>query len=164
MPASLSVSGDTVTLTLKPSGTVTYSVMVALPVAALSDKTSGERDPFEYGLSDLNSITFSGENPKITENIARLKNPGAPLQHSTARLVIPWDTQLSESESAKAVKWVEGVEKDGLEPYITVEAEKHEKHTLGISEYRKAMKRLMKKSSKWSYAVGGLDEPVLYTK
>ena len=146
VPASLSVSGDTVRLTLKPGGTVAYPVMVALPVAALSDKTSGERDPFEYGLSDLHSITFSEENHKIAENVARLKNPKAPLYIQTVRLATPWDIMSSPSQHEKleeAKKWVTAVEKDGLEPYITFEADKHAR-AKSVHEYRRAIRELMK--------------------
>ncbi len=148
VPAWLSVNGNSVTLSLKPTEATAYPVFVAMPVAALSDKTSGERDPFEYGLSDLNSITFSGENSKIAENIARLKNPKAPLYVQTARLATPWDILKSSSQGylrAQAEKWVPAVEKDGLEPYITIEADEHEEHPPKVSVYRRAIKELMEK-------------------
>jgi len=146
VPTSLTVNDDTVTLTLKPSETTVYPIFTEMPVAAPSDKVSAERDPFEYGLSDLHSKTFSGENPNITENISRLKNPEAPLYIQTARLAIPWDILTSPAESekrAEAEKWVPAVEKDGLEPYITVEADTHEMNPPSVPKYRYAIKRLI---------------------
>ncbi len=137
MPASLSVSEGTITLTITPGETNAYPFLAALSVAAPSDNVSAERDPFEYGLADEVPSVFANENVK------RLQDSKAPLHIQTARKTIPWDVLqgLRESklptaktrEEAEIIKkeakelkvfeeWLDQVEADHLTPYVTLKS------------------------------------------
>ncbi len=137
VPASLSVSEGTITLTITPGETTAYPLLAALSVAAPSDNVSAERDPFEYGLADEIPSVFANENVK------RLQNSKAPLHIQTARKTIPWDVLqgLRESklptaktrEEAEIIKkeakelkvfeeWLDQVEADHLTPYVTLKS------------------------------------------
>ena len=116
IPASLRVSGDTITLTIKPASGATFPLLAATTIAAPSDKTSEERDPVTYGLADDRPQTFTEikSEPNITNG---------PLKVHTARLVIPYDTfaktgQKYERERLKS--WLAAVEADKLQPYVTL--------------------------------------------
>ena len=156
VPASLSIEGDRITLTLKPGETTTFPVLTAMPVAAPSDKTSSERDPFEYGLSDEQPATFENENAK------RLQSPSAPLHVTTARTAIPWDI-LNPSESgvlARLEGWLANVEADKLTPYITLRTD-YNRPNPGVKAYRVAMRNLMKRYDGRVKRWGAWNEPDL---
>jgi len=123
LPASLSVTSDTITMTIKPSAHATYPLLAETTVAAPSDKTSEERDPVEYGLADERPESFSPLDPKLKTG---------PLHVRTARLFIPYDTLITEKTETtqnheeklrnreKLAHWLPAVEHEHLQPYITL--------------------------------------------
>jgi hypothetical protein len=172
VPAALSINEDTIILTIRPSETTTYPLLVAASVAAPSDKVSAERDPFEYGLADEKPETFAGENPithenaKTFENISRLKGATAPLHIQTARKTIPWDVLKGlpfeklksleeikgphkeelkkEAEELKHLEeWLTNVEADHLKPYITLKSDEINTSP-SVPAYRTAIRNLIK--------------------
>jgi hypothetical protein len=94
VPASLSITGDTINLTIKPGPTTTYPTIAGLTIAAPTDKVSAERDPVRYGLSDEHHTTFAKEeNGKIVNESAldpNLQGTGT-LKVTTARIVVPYN-------------------------------------------------------------------------
>jgi sugar lactone lactonase YvrE len=157
VPASLSVTGNTITLHLEPGDATTFPVLAAIAVAAPSDETSSERDPFEYGLADDLPQTFANQ------NALQLTNPEAPLHIQTARLVTPWDVLTSPLEAEKRAileQWVPAVEADGLQPYITFKASPFHKAP-DIPEYRKAIQEVIKTYKSQVGHWGAWNEPDL---
>lgn len=152
--ATLSAAGDTLTLTTKPTEATAYPAFAAIAVAAPTDRESDERDPFEYGLADNLSATFT--NPNVT----RLKEAASPLHIQTARITIPWDI-LKPFEATKyaAFKaWLANVEKDRLKPYVTLQSDLlHPPPSVG--RYREAVRNLLKDFGKSVKKWGAWNEP-----
>jgi sugar lactone lactonase YvrE len=125
VPASLSITGDTITLTIKPGPTTTYPTIAGLTIAAPTDKVSAERDPVRYGLSDEHPTTFAKEeNGEIVEQSAldpNLQGTGT-LKVTTARIVVPYNvfSKPNPQERPRLKKWLEAVKIAGLKPYITL--------------------------------------------
>jgi sugar lactone lactonase YvrE len=140
VPASLSVREDTITLTIKPSETATYPILAAMPVAAPSDKVSGERDPFEYGLADEKPINFT--NPNVTQ----LESSKAPLDIQTARITVPWNLLdgYHSGEVARLNEWLEKVEANPnhLMPYITLRSN-YAREEPNVPKYREAVRKIL---------------------
>jgi len=143
VPASLSATANTVTLTVKPSQSATYPVLIDPTVAAASDKTSKARAPkFRYGLSDEqpHNLEHSGVAPETFNNID--PNLKSQLHIGTARLIVRYniltDSHLEQEEKQRQqqevkegkefrltemerlVGWLRAVQHDHLEPYITL--------------------------------------------
>ncbi len=163
VPAFLSVHEDTITLTIKPGEISTYPLLAAVSVAAPSDKVSAERDPFEYGLADNLTATFDNE------EALRLTGPTAPLHIQSARRVVPWDIKSRPAERVEVEQWVTAVEKRGLEPYLTIEAdtkkvEATEKlENLSVPEYRAKVKGVISTFERKGVNLwGAWNEPELY--
>ena len=125
VPASLRVTGDTITMSVSPGMETTYPTIADLKIAAPSDKVSSERDPVRYGLADDDPETFHGRYEKITEsgksvNVfdPNLQSKAAPLHVTTARLVIPYDVffTLTSAEASRLKDWIEEVRADNLQP------------------------------------------------
>jgi hypothetical protein len=157
VPAVLSVHEDTITLTIRPSGTTTYPLVAAVSVAAPSDKVSGERDPFEYGLADELAPDFANE------NVLRLTaaSPRSPLYVQTARRTIPWDLHrgFEETEHKKFNEWLSQVEADHLKPYVTFKSD--EVHHAKLPEYREGVRRTIKEYDGRIKRWGAWNEPEL---
>ena len=146
VPASLSIQGDTITLQLKPTESTAYPAYAAVAVAAPSDKTSSERDPFEYGLADEQPSHFGAHLDKKLET--------GPLKIKTARIFVPYDTVVRSEEAKERAsneghterqrlnEWLEAVRVDGLQPYITLQHSKYRGRP-SISRYREAVKAFM---------------------
>ena len=144
VPASLTVLGDTLTLTVRPDPGAPFPVTAAMTVAAPSDKTSAARDPLEYGLSEQHHATFEGFDPN-------LESKSAHLHVATARIFVPYDLVVTRNETREKSlqtteratqqeeiahkhraeldvpptqkenlnKWLAAVQHDGLSPYVT---------------------------------------------
>ncbi len=107
VPATLTTSGDRITLTISPPEGVTYPVSAEVATAAPSDLVSIARDPVLYGISDPKPEIFTSLDPKLQK---------APLHVRIARDLIPYDSKASEVKA-----WLEAVNTAKLEPYITLE-------------------------------------------
>ena len=160
VPASLHISGDTVTLTLKPETGTAYPLMAVLAVTAPTNATRAERDPVRYGLADDRPETFAKESggklveengKPIDELDPNLQKASAPLHVTTARLVIPYNVFLHSgaSERWRLTNWVRGVKADGLQPYITLGPDTKcprtslECYVPSLPEYRAGIKDLI---------------------
>ena len=125
IPASLSVEGNTVTMTLTPSEHTVFPATAALSVAA-SSKPSPPKGA-TYGLSDENTSAFdeSEDDPKHFD--PRLEN--GPLKAKFARRIVDYDTPLNSPEGENLMQWVQTVEEKkgpqlekGLQPFVTFRA------------------------------------------
>ncbi|HTZ62758.1 MAG TPA: hypothetical protein VMB51_01495 [Solirubrobacteraceae bacterium] len=165
VPATLSVSGDTITLAVKPSAGATFPLIPAMSVAAPTNQVSEERDPVErYGLADDTPEAFSPFDHNLETG---------PMHVKTARLVIPYDVLFEKvkqreiqaqhervkdkkapgiTEYERLTKWLTAVRGDKLEPFITIGPDfgcnKHEAHhreceVPGKERYREAVHELM---------------------
>jgi hypothetical protein len=131
VPASLSVAGDTVTLTIKPTAGTTYPMLGDMTIAAPSDKVSAERDPVHYGLADQNPANF--EHDGLHDNQPFDPNlKSGPLKIAKARLRIPYDVLFSQVrrhreplEYSRLTAWLAAVRARRLEPYITLGPDEH---------------------------------------
>jgi sugar lactone lactonase YvrE len=158
VPASLSMHGDTVTMTLDTNETTAYPVLANLSIGAPSDKTSSERDPFEYGLSDEEPSHFGdGLDPRLKSGALNIK---------TARLFVAYDALVPAEERKEASRerkrieeWLSGVEKNGLTPYVVFQHSAHRGKSL--SEYRAGITLLMKKFKGRVKYWGAWNEPDL---
>jgi hypothetical protein len=162
VPTRLTVTGDTITITVKPESTTTYPILVSMEVAAPTNTESTERDPFEYGLADNKPEAFA----PFDENLET-----GSMQVRTARITIPYDVatkpieerekkEKNDDEKAVLLDWLRNVSADKLpapskghlEPYITLTADKFvksdcENHRPGcqppsVSQFRAAFKKL----------------------
>ncbi len=153
VPTSLKVSGDTITVTVKPEMTTAYPTLIDLRVAALSDTESAARDPLEYGLADNRPETFATKSGQPFDTNLET----GPMHIKTARLTIPYDVVVSsverreageeekehkagnklyEGEKERLITWLREVGEnklpspstEHLEPYITLTADKEVKH------------------------------------
>lgn len=173
VPAALSVHDDTVSLNVKPGEGATYPLLAQVSVAAPTDAQSAERDPFEYGLSDQQLKTFitpeatakTAAETKARENVGRLKEASAPLHIQSARRVIFWNilTPARATELKQTEEWLAEVRKDGLEPYLTLEAQEGESGPPSVPAYRDAVKAIVAKFEKEDGVVwwGAWNEPDL---
>ena len=152
VPTSLKVSGDTITVTVKPEMTTAYPTLIDLRVAALSDTESAARDPLEYGLADNRPETFATKNGQPFDTNLET----GPMHIKTARLTIPYDVVVSsverreareeekqhkagnklyEGEKKRLITWLREIgenelpspSKEHLEPYITLTIDKQVK-------------------------------------
>jgi sugar lactone lactonase YvrE len=140
VPASLSVSGGTVTMTLSPSPSATFPVTAEASVAAPSDEASTAAvHKAHVGFSDPHAATF-------TPFDANLKS--GPLKiGGRARLVLSYNAPPSPALDG----WIEAVKKEHFQPFITLAACEVNEFTPRcppeapkIDEYRKDVYRLMK--------------------
>ncbi len=168
VPATLTVAGDTFTLTLKPGTGAVYPLLADTMIAAPSNKTSAARDPVKYGLSDSLSKEEGhiGEG-HLDEHFEENGTPTAgfdpnlekgPLHVKTARLIIPYDVATASGPYATAEMhrletWLEKVGKAHLQPFITLGKDEAidpcgEGGTPcplpSVGEYKKSVERLMK--------------------
>jgi hypothetical protein len=174
VPAALSTTGDTITLTIKPAAGVTYPLFVDTTVAAPTNKQSMERDPVKYGISDPKAnepghidehFTTNGTvAPKLDPNL--YDGPPHTTRHMrTARLIVPYDvlvtpvTQYRSEERSVLETWLKKVTKEGLEPYITIGRDES-KDPCGagaeaacpqpsVGQYKKAVTKLMEEVIRW---------------
>jgi sugar lactone lactonase YvrE len=172
VPASLSVTGDTIKLTLRPTPTTTYPVLVDPTFTAPPNKASEARVPaFRYGFSDLRPETFMHSGPAPEEfNGFDPHLTNGPLHIKTVRLVIPYDTLVGKTEhreqeelhahkrekteKERLIQWLQAVKKDRLEPFITFKSDTHVAHECeeghvkeckppSLPQYRTAVHSLM---------------------
>ena len=119
VPAAFAISGDTVTLTVKPQPGASFPMIADVALAAPSDKVSTERDAVKYGLSDVNASTFESFDSNLE---------AGPLKVHRARLVIPFDTfpyhtaptSKQKEEQTRLANWLAAVKAHHLQPYVTV--------------------------------------------
>jgi alpha-tubulin suppressor-like RCC1 family protein len=115
--ASLSIKGNTVTLTISPSLEVTFPVTAATVVASAGEASSAPEP--RYGLADKEPADFTTaeEEPgKTTTNFDKHLEVG-PLHVKVARDYVPYN-----ANAEVLIPWLEAVKKDKLEPYITFES------------------------------------------
>ncbi len=174
VPASLSATGDTIELTIKPSPSATYPLLLDTTIAAPTNEQSIERDPVKYGISDPKANEsghidehFTPEGkvaPKFDPNL--YDGPPHTTRHMrTARLVVPYDVLVTPStkyrleEKVVLEAWLKKVTDEGLEPYITIGQDYHEdpcgKEGIAkcpqpsIGQYRKAVTKLLEEVIRW---------------
>ena len=162
VPASLSVAGSTLTVSVSPVPTTVFPVMVATTVAAPSNRAGAARpQDLRYGLSDQRAAAFG---PAFDRRLLE-----GPLRVRVARLVLPYEAVLASTEKReereKAEKklgltqgealtiWlrkVQEVNADGehLQPYITLWSKGCLDRTAcrapPIKRYREAVRTLIK--------------------
>ena len=91
VPASLSVVGSTLTVSVSPAPTTVFPVMVAATVAAASNRASAARpQDLRYGLSDQRAAAFG---PAFDRRLLE-----GPLHVRVARLVLPYEAILESTE------------------------------------------------------------------
>ena len=134
VPASLSVAGDTVTMSVSPVSTTVFPVMAAVTVAAASNPASAARpQDLRYGLSDQRAAAFG---PAFDRQLL-----GGPLHVRVARLVLPYEAGLESTDKREAkekaekkldytqgealTEWLRKVQEvnaegEHLQPYITL--------------------------------------------
>ena len=168
--AKLSVIQNTITLTVNPGAEVVYPLIAELPVAAPSDKTSEERDPVKYGLSDPAHGEMGkeieghidqhyDEEGKIASGLdPNLKN--GPMHVKLARIVMPYDlytrdNTYTKENLARLHEWLKKIKTAKLEPFVTISKD-YEMDPCGegeiflcpaapsVGEYKKSVEILMK--------------------
>lgn len=154
VPATLTTSGDTVTVTLSPEAGVTYPILTEVSIAAPTDKVSEERDPVYYGLADNVPTSLKNLDPKLVEG---------PLHIKYARLSIAWDAvdKNDVRELTRLKEWLAGVEQHDLKPYVTIYKSPVRSHYPGVGEYRAAVRALMKRFGSRVPFWGSWNEPDL---
>jgi hypothetical protein len=133
VPASLGISDDTFTLTVKPGDGAVYPLLTDLKFTAPSDKKSATHNSVRYGLSDpLPEQGGHIEPGHIDEHIAESGKPApgfdpnlknGPLHIHTARLVVPYDVfskPYMAGEKNRLMTWLKKVGKEHLQPFITL--------------------------------------------
>ena len=119
VPATLSVEGNTITMTVTPSGSTAWPATAEFAVAAPSDQASAAKAPSaHHGFSDPNSATFGHEehSGKFVNNFdPHLKS--SPLHVERARLFLNWNTSPNNKE---LLDWLKAVKAAGLTPFITL--------------------------------------------
>ncbi len=112
--ASLTTSGDTITLTLSPTAEATYPISAEIPTAAPPNAVSVARDGPKYGLSDPKTAVFEHLNSGLTR---------APLKIQVARDVVPYYAWTIEPYKKDLLTWLKAVGKHrNLKAYITLNA------------------------------------------
>ncbi len=163
VPASLSVVGSTITMSVSPAPTTVFPVMAAATVAAASNQASAARSQdLRYGLSDQRAAAFgSSFDQRLLER---------PLHVRVARLVLPYEailesTEKKQEEKEKAEKkleftqsealtrWLQKVQEvnaggEHLQPYITLWSkgclDRLACQAPPIKRYREAVRALIK--------------------
>lgn len=150
VPASLSVEGNTITMTVTRSESTTFPATAEIAVAAPSDPVSATKTPAaKYGFSDPHAATFGDEESgKFVNNFDPHLKSG-PLHAERARLFLNWNTS---PENKELLDWLKAVKAAGLTPFITLQECKplpesscptgKAPRTLG--EYYNHVKKLMK--------------------
>ena len=162
VPASLSVVGSTITVSVSPAPTTVFPVEVAATVAAPSNRASAARpQDLRYGLSDQRAAAFG---PVFDRRLLE-----GPLHIRVARLVLPYEAVLASTEKReekeKAEKkleftqgealtmWLRKVQEvnangEHLQPYITLWSKGCLDRTAcrapPIKRYREAVRVLIK--------------------
>ena len=166
VPVALSVTENTITLTIKAGTEVTYPVLNRRVANRRSeDKASEARSTVKYGLSD----PLPEKAGHIDEQIAEAGKPApgvdptlkkGPLKIKTARLVIPYDVVSATTKYAKdkdkyLKEWLKKVGKEHLQPLVTISKD-YERDPCGekrnsrclppppVSTYKKSVERLIK--------------------
>jgi hypothetical protein len=133
VPASLTVEGDTITLTVSPESEVAYPITAELASAAPTDLVSIARDPVKYGLSDPKTSVFENLKAGLTK---------APLNIKVARDFIHYDAWKTKSSQEDVQKWLKAVGKyPNIKPYITITDE--DKIPQSYEEYKEDVHELM---------------------
>jgi sugar lactone lactonase YvrE len=160
VPASLSVNEDTITLTIKPTETTTYPLLVDISVAAPSDTVSGERDPFEYGLSEEKEPEPGEASDFESEKFKNLLSTTSSLHAQTTRETIPWDIlRPFEASKLKAFEqWLKTAETDHLTPYVTLKSDGINGPP-AVPAYRAAIRRIIKRFGRKIKRWGAWNEP-----
>jgi hypothetical protein len=151
VPASLSIKGNTFTMSMSPGESAVFPVTAAIIIPG---DTGGTALPeLHYGLSDPKPEDFTEaeeETGKTVKNFDKDLESG-PLHVKVARDVVPYYTQLNTQSGKELIKWLEAVKKAGLKPYITLGIENCTKGKIcpavddpSFEEYGKAVKRLIK--------------------
>jgi hypothetical protein len=162
VPASLSVVGSTLTVSMSPAPTTVFPVMVAVTVAAASNRASATRpQDLRYGLSDQRAAAFgSAFDRRLLEG---------PLHVRVARLVLPYEAVLASTEkreerekaekkleftqSEALTRWLRKVQEvntrgEHLQPYITLWSkgclDRATCRVPPIKRYREAVRALIK--------------------
>lgn len=151
--SSLSVEGDTFTMTISTGGGTTFPATADLNIAALSNIASAAKaSKVRYGLSDPNATSFEDSEEEAGKPEAHFDKhlKEGQLHVGIARDVIPYN---SHPNNGKLLAWLKAVKKAGLQPYITftVESNKfcepknHAKPCVepGIVSYEKHVKELI---------------------
>ncbi len=117
-PATLTVKGNTITLTVKPAANATYPLLTSTMIAAPTNKQSTERDPVHYGIADPtpqepghidehfeeNGTAIPGADPNLFNGPAH-----TPRHIRTARLIVPYDVLLKlHGETPRETEELEG--------------------------------------------------------
>lgn len=115
VPASLSVAGNTVTMSVSPGLTTAFPVMTAVTVSAASDQASAARpQDLRYGLSDQRAAAFG---PSFDQRLLE-----GPLRIRVARLVLPYEAVLASTEKReekeKAEKKLELTQSEALTEWL----------------------------------------------
>ncbi len=127
VPVSLSVSGDTITLTVSVTPSTAFPVLVDPTVAAPSNRKSATAThPVRYGFSDENPETFSPfdqnlKHGQIKVRSARLRVAYNALTPATLRREEQehkQDGKLTEKE--RMTTWLAAVQREELQPYVTL--------------------------------------------
>jgi hypothetical protein len=177
VPASLSVVGSTIRVSVSPAPTTVFPIMVAATVAAPSDRASAARpQDLRYGLSDQRAAAFG---PDFDRRLLE-----GPLHVRVARLVLPYEAVLESTEKQEArekaekkleftqsealTMWLRKVGEvnaggERLQPYITLWSKGCLDRTVcrapPIKRYREAVRMLIKDHMK---AAAGLPAVTLW--
>jgi len=115
VPVSLSVAGNTITVSVSPTPTTVFPVMVAATVAAPSNRASAARpQDLLYGLADQRAAAFG---PAFDRRLLE-----GPLHVRIARLVLPYEAVLESTEKReeqeKAEKRLEFTQSEALTTWL----------------------------------------------
>ncbi len=119
VPASLSVEGNALTMTLIPSEETTYPTTAALALIASSSKKAVPPPEAHRGLSEQYKSGFDeseDEGKELKEFDPRLKSH---LKVESGRLVLDYNAS---PQSQLLHEWLEAVQAAGLKPFITFRA------------------------------------------
>lgn len=158
IPASLSVSGNTITLKLTPSPATAYPVIVDPAVVSHTDKVSASAShKYKYGLAAAKPGDITHAGPSLEEaDEFDPKLRDKPLSIKTTRLVVAYDVLTNPAlgkEKERLIKWLQAAQTERLEPYITLGPEHwcEPAHPCSsgpsdpsVGEYQKAIRPLLK--------------------
>jgi hypothetical protein len=143
VPVTLSAEGDTLTMAVSPGESAVFPVTASIASVAPGDENGGTPPlPGTHdGFSDLHPATFEDFDPNLESGPLKVEG--------RARLVLDYNTPANNPE---LIKWLQSVYKAHLKPYITLRecepqegfAAKCPSHPPTISQYEKAVERLMK--------------------
>ncbi len=121
IPATLSVSGDVVTMTLSMGGGTHFPVTAETDVAAPPNAANAAKPPHvRFGLSDPKPSVFAKPVEGVLTKTLDPHLPSAQLPIGIARDVIPYNWHAT---NATLVAWLKSVKLAGLQPFITLTAE-----------------------------------------